>query len=306
VPRIAESGHDLVLIDNRTGPLQVKSHVGPVVKADYASKRGLGLLAECDVIVHLAWNSGVVGSAANPAETWRANVDGTHHLADMCKVHRIPLAFASTLAVVGRPDRLPVTERTPARPIHEYGRQKAAGERIVFELSESGRIPTAIVRMSNVYGTYPRDGLLIHKSNVISLFLQQAETGRLLVNAPGTQVRDFVHIDDVVAHWMAVLRFLRDTRKGSTTVFNCASGESHSIVQIGRMLARLWQESRPGGGGPQIQIVQNPRAALEILEPDFRVARTVTQRLLGVSCRHHVEETIRSLLPTSPTAPRAD
>ena len=306
VPRLAEVGYDLVLVDNRTGPLQIEPAKWPVANEDFSSDRGLKLLSDCQLIVHLAAVSGVMACAENPVASSKVNVEGTQRLVTMCTANQIPLAFASSFAVVGHPERLPITEGTPRRPSHEYGRQKAEGERTVAHLSETRSAPSAIVRMSNVYGPYRADDRLADKANVISMFLRQSLTGRILVNAPGTQRRDFVHIDDVVAHWAAIVRFLHENPEPSAHVFNCASGESYSILELAELVARLWKETRPGAGELTIQVAPNPRASVEILDPDCSIGRDLTDRLLGVTCRRRVEETVRQLLTPSSLAPATE
>jgi UDP-glucose 4-epimerase len=295
-PRLADAGYEVVLVDNRTGPLRIESARWPATKEDFASRRGLDLLSRCDIIVHLAAVSGVMACVQDPVATARVNVEGTQRLVSMCEANHIPLAFASSFAVVGNPNRLPVSEGTPPQPTHEYGRQKAEGERIVSQLSGARAASTAIVRMSNVYGTYLSDSGLADKANVISLFLRQSTTGRLVVNAPGTQRRNFVHIDDVVAHWAAAVRFLLTDAEPLGHVFNCASPETFSILELAEKVVRLCRETRPEAADVAVQIVPNPRASVEVLGPEFEVEREITTRVLGVTCHRSVEEAIRKEL----------
>ena len=296
VPRFAKEGWDLVLLDNRSGPLAVESPEWPVENLDFSTEEGVRHLSDCDVVVHLGAVSGVMACAENPEETRRVNVGGTGRLVEGCAARHIPLAFASSMAVVGKPARLPVTETTPARPTHEYGRQKAEGERIVSSLAEKRAASSAVVRMSNVYGVYRRGGRTIAKPNVISLFVAQAAQGELRVNAPGTQRRNFIHIEDVVAHWVATVRFLLDQRSPSTQVFNCVSDESYSILELAGRVARLWKDGHPNTPDLRVQLVPNPRSSVEILDPEFHATRERTHQLLGIGCRRGVEETLRSLL----------
>jgi UDP-glucose 4-epimerase len=296
IPRLAEAGHELVLIDNRSGPLQIESTKRLAEKADFSSAPGLRLLSECDVIVHLAAVFGIVACAENPSSSSRTNVDGTRRLVELCASHHIPLAFASSFAVVGHPGQQRITETTPPSPTHEYGRQKAEGERIVAGLSETRSAPSAIVRMSNVYGTYRVDGVTADKANVLSMFLRQALAGRLMVNAPGTQRRNFIHIDDVVSHWTAVVDYLAQNPDLKSQTFNVASAESLSILELEGTVARLWREDRPAAPELSIQIVANPRAALEVLDTELNIERQLTDQLLGITCQRSVEETIRSQL----------
>jgi UDP-glucose 4-epimerase len=297
VPFLASRGHELRLVDDRSGPVRVEYSEWPALVADFASESALGTLADCDVVLHLAAASGVVACARDPAGTARVNVDGTRRLYEMCRERRIPVAFASSFAVVGAPDRLPVREDTPARPTHEYARQKAVGETLTDELARTGAVATANLRQSNVYGHYFAAGRRVSKGNVIELFSRQAGDGRLLVNAPGTQRRDFIHIDDVVAHWEAAARFLlQSARKGTCSILNVASGEACSVLEVAEKVVRAYASLYPNRPPLHVEVVTNPRGGIELIEPNFAVDRSQTERMLGLACRHRIDSELPSLL----------
>lgn len=294
VPALLHDGHEVVAVDDLSGPIRVEQPSHPPLVADFASEPALRALGDCDAILHLAAVSGVMACANDPVRTFLTNVQGTRRLTDYCREHRIPLAFASSLAVVGTPQELPVTEATPARPTHEYARQKAAAEELVAAPGAQGKFPTAVLRMSNVYGSYVSGGRTIEKGNVLTVFLRQAREGRITVNAPGTQRRDFVHIADVVAHWQAALLWLRRrTETPATATFNVASGESFSVEEVARTVQNLWVSGHPSGTTPRIDTVPNPRGGVELVDPEFEVSRLRTERELGVRCRRTVEDFLR-------------
>jgi UDP-glucose 4-epimerase len=297
VPLLAGIGYDLRLIDNRSGPIEVTHPAWPVDRGDFEATGGLSLLADCDVILHLAAVSGVMRCAEDPEGSARTNVRGTARLVAMCRERRIPLAFASSFAVVGAPQELPVRESTAARPTHEYARQKAAGEELVAALGREGIVPTAIARQSNVYGGYSANGRYVAKGNVMQLFAQQARRGRLTVNAPGTQRRDFIHISDVLAHWEAIARFLlRPESRRESTTFNVASGEALDVLEVADRVARCFHRLHPEEPPLRIDIVPNPRGGVELVEPEFAVSRDETERLLGLRCRETVDSALPAIL----------
>lgn len=304
VPFLAGRGYDLRLLDNRSGPVEATHREWPVERSDFESDRGLALLSDCDVILHLAAVSGVVVCARDPVGSSRTNVGGTGKLIEMCRERRIAFAFASSFAVVGSPRELPVIESTSARPTHEYARQKAAGEELTRRLTDEGKISAAIVRQSNVYGGYHVEGRRVAKGNVIELFARQAPSGRLTVNAPGTQRRDFIHVQDVVAHWEAVVRFLvRPEKLPAPSTFNVASGESLSVAEVAEKVARCFHELNPGTVPVKVEVVPNPREGIELVEPQFAVSRALTERLLEVRCRETVDSALPAILREA--APKA-
>jgi UDP-glucose 4-epimerase len=291
VPALTAAGYELVRVDDLSGPIRVEYPSWPALHRDFASEEALEALAGCDAVLHLAAVSGVMTCAEDPSGSARTNVEGTRKLVERCREQRVPIAFASSLAVVGSPRQLPVTEETPARPTHEYARQKAEGERLVSELGRAGTVPTAVLRMSNVYGSYEAVGKKVEKGNVLTLFLAQAVQGRLRVNAPGTQRRDFIHISDVVAHWEAALRWLdRERAHPRNATFNVASGENYSVLELAEKFETAWTRNHPGGARVRVDVVPNPRASVELVDPNFEVSRSGTERELGVSCRQRIDD----------------
>jgi UDP-glucose 4-epimerase len=302
VPALAARGYELRLIDNRSGLIKVEHREWPVESVDYTSDEGIRRLADADVVLHLGAFSGVMACAKDPQGTARINVEGTRRLAAALSERKIPIAFASSFAVVGAPEVLPVTEDTPARPTHEYARQKAAGEAIMADTAQQGRIATAVVRMSNVYGSYHVGDRTVAKGNVLALFLEQAPSGTLNVNAPGTQRRDFIHIEDIVAFWVAIADKLNREREPKLWRFNLASGEAYSVLEIADLVRSTWTRHYPGAQ-LKVEVVRNPREGIELIDPEFSVDPSQTVARLGLSCRHSVRSTIEELLAASPSPP---
>ena len=310
LPLLVAKGHTVRAIDNFSGPLAVVHREIPVERVDLRDPAALEHLEGAEVILHLAAVSGVMACAGDPKGGHVVNVEGTRTLTRFARARGIPIALASSFAVVGIPDRLPITEETPPRPPHAYAQQKAEAEGILREESARLGLRSAILRMSNVYGRYRVDGRTFAKGNVLNLFAQQALEGRLKVNAPGTQRRDYIHIEDVVAHWEGAARFLiahRDPAPAWT--FNVASGETASVLDLAGIVVDEFRRLFPDRPAPQIEVVPNPRGEIEILHPDFAVDRSGTERRLGVRCVHHLLPSIREILAETarerPDAPPA-
>jgi nucleoside-diphosphate-sugar epimerase len=155
----------------------------------------------------------------------------------------------------------------------------------------------ANLRQSNVYGGYRAGGRRVSKGNVLEVFARQAQEGRLLVNAPGTQRRDFVQIEDVLAHWEAAVRFLtRPSAPPVSTTFNVASGEAISVLEMAERVAHAYAGLHPERTALRVEVVPNPREGVELVEPAFAVDRSETERLLGVTCRHRVDDELPEIL----------
>ncbi|MEM0129392.1 MAG: NAD-dependent epimerase/dehydratase [Thermoplasmata archaeon] len=299
--QLETAGDRLILVDDLTGPVSAVEPGVDLLRADFASERALHRLADADAILHLAAVSGVVACAQDPEGSRRSNVEGTERLARMCRERKIPLAFASSCSVVGRPEQLPIVESTPARPTHEYARQKADGERIV-EANREDSVPSLSLRMSNLYGAYRYADRWVTKGNVLTLFLRQAREGVLRVNAPGTQRRDFIHIEDVARAWAVTAHRLAG-RTGPVGLERLllASGESCSVLELAEMVRRIHRSIEPDRPPITIRTVPNPRGEIELLDERFETDPSRTWAWLGFRPAHHladeIQERLRSPVP---------
>jgi dTDP-L-rhamnose 4-epimerase len=127
----------------------------------------------------------------------------------------------------------PTDEDTPLRPTSIYGITKRDHEEILLCIGSAYGIPTVAVRYFNVYGS--RQALSNPYTGVAAIFCSRMINGRRpLVYEDGQQLRDFVHVRDVV---QASIRALdRDGADGRTV--NVGSGRPITVSDVGRQLAR--------------------------------------------------------------------
>ena len=136
--------------------------------------------------------------------------------------------YASSCAVYGDSDSLPIREDHPVNPISPYGVSKLAAEGYVRTFSSS--LQTVCLRDFNVYG--PRQAQNEY-SGVITRFLTNLNQNRPLeIFGDGEQTRDFVHVKDVVEANLLALK--EECVPGE--VFNIASGEATTINQLAETL----------------------------------------------------------------------
>lgn len=159
------------------------------------SVRAKAVTAETDAIVHLAAFTSVLRSIEQPAEVVRTNVEMTAGLLDLAREHGVgSFVLASTNAVVGDVGSATITEELPLWPLTPYGATKAAGEMLLAGLGDPYGIRGCALRFSNVYGP----GMEHKDSFVPRLMRAAASGGGVQVYGDGTQIRDLVHVDDVV------------------------------------------------------------------------------------------------------------
>jgi nucleoside-diphosphate-sugar epimerase len=157
----------------------------------------------CDGVVHFASVSRVLWGERDPELCW-ATVNG---LANVLKVAGLQtckpwVVFASSREVYGQPDVLPSTENTPIRPVNIYGRSKAEGERLTLLARQSG-LNTAVIRLSNVYGS-----IHDHSDRVVPAFAKAAALSQSLRVDGAAHTFDFTHVNDVSLGILALVQFL--------------------------------------------------------------------------------------------------
>ncbi len=194
----------------------------------------LTVTKKCDVIVHLAANTGVGPSVENPRADCMANVIGTFNYLDAARINKIPrFIFASSGAPAGEVEP-PIHEELPPHPVSPYGASKLAGEGYCSAYSKSFGIDTVMLRFGNVYGPGS-----LHKSSVVAKFIRQAINGETLeIYGDGGQTRDFIYIDDLIN--ALILAATTENIGGET--FQIASNKETTVGEITNKLVKIMKE----------------------------------------------------------------
>ena len=194
-----------------------------------------------DGMVHLAAQTGVPGSLADPRRDCEVNVIGTLNLLEACRRADAPLnsqsairfVFASSNAPLGRQSP-PATEDKAPLPISPYGASKLAGEGYCLAYHGSWGLGTVALRFANVYGPYSA-----HKDSVVARFFKDiAARGSITIDGDGHQTRDFIYVDDLCR---AILLALESEVAGE--VFQVATGVETSIIELA-----AWVQETVGQG----------------------------------------------------------
>ncbi len=181
------------------------------------------VLEGIDHIVHLAAQVSVSQSIIDPEETLSINVDGTSSVisaAEESGVKRI--LFASSAAVYGDSDEIPTSENAPLIPQSPYAVSKIVGE----ELLKRTNIESCAMRFFNVYsGNQKSEG---GYSAVIPVFKNAIKMGNsCTIFGDGTQVRDFIHVDDLVSIISQLISI-----ENIPSEINIATGEGTSLLTL--------------------------------------------------------------------------
>ena len=195
------------------------------------------LVADCDWVFHKAALPSVGYSVAHPAETDEINSTATLKLliaARDADVRRF--VFASSSAVYGDTEALPLREQLPVEPISPYGLQKYAGERYTQLFHRLYGMPTVAFRYFNVFG--PRQSYDSPYSGVIAKFCTAMLHGQApLIFGDGLQSRDFVSVENVVNANLRAAEATPDQVAGK--VFNIATGTGTTLLQLVGEINRL-------------------------------------------------------------------
>src|SRR5678810_896813 len=189
-----------------------------------------------DVIFNLAGQVSHIDSMQDPYTDLEINCRAQLSLLEACRRYNpgVKVVFAGTRQIYGKPDRLPVDETHLVRPIDVNGVNKAAGEYYHLLYNNAFGVRACSLRLTNVYG--PRQLIRHNRQGFIGWFIRLAiEDQEIQVFGDGSQVRDFVYVDD------AADAFLRagacDACDGE--VFNVGGLEPVAHRDLVQMLIRV-------------------------------------------------------------------
>jgi UDP-glucose 4-epimerase len=151
-----------------------------------------------EVIFNLAGQVSHIDSMRDPQTDLDINCRSQLTLLESCRRHNpaTKVVYAGTRQIYGKPDRLPVDESHLVRPTDINGINKAAGEQYHLVYNNVFGVRACSLRLTNVYG--PRQLIRHNRQGFIGWFIRLALEGHeIQVFGDGSQVRDFVHVDDV-------------------------------------------------------------------------------------------------------------
>ncbi len=243
---LQRAGHEPVVLDNLSRGHRESLPTGvPFVELDVretdrveAALREHGI--EC--VMHFAAFAYVGESVNEPNLYYDNNTRGTLSLLqaiDRAGVKK--LVFSSTCATYGEPEKMPIREDTPQRPINPYGWSKLFSERMLFDYAATKKdFAFAALRYFNVCGCSDSGEIGEDhepETHLIPVILQAALGTREKITifgqdyptADGTCIRDYIHVEDLVEAHVAVAGSLEP---GKQLVYNLGIGRGYSVKEI--------------------------------------------------------------------------
>jgi len=205
VHALLDGGADVTVADNRAFPEGERADELCTITGDLCdpSVAAEAVRPGTDVIIHLAALTRVLPSIEDPAGTHRVNVDVTAALLELARKRGVGVfLFASTNAVTGDVGAATIDEQLPLRPLTPYGATKAAAEMLISAYASCYGMTGCSLRFANVYGPGMQE-----KDSFVPRLMRAARDGTgVQVYGDGNQVRDLVHVDDIVAGMFAAWR----------------------------------------------------------------------------------------------------
>jgi CDP-paratose 2-epimerase len=248
-------GHEVIIVDDLSRPgvrqnldwlvSRYGSRVEPVI-ADVRDRAALApAVGRARAVYHFAAQTAVTTSLVEPGDDFAVNLGGTFNVLEAVRQsgRAVPVIFASTNKVYGGLEDIPVeasderyapedqdiatTGIDETRPLDfctPYGCSKGAADQYVLDYATSFGIPTAVLRMSCIYG--PRQ-FGTEDQGWVAHFLIRALRGEpISIYGDGRQVRDILHVRDAVAAYRAVLGNIGAV-KGQA--FNLGGGPANAV-----------------------------------------------------------------------------
>ena len=276
---LARLGLEPVVIDDlRTGHRDAVRW-GPLVECDIANSDALSRVFakyRPETVIHFAASCYVGESMTRPEKYFRNNVTGTIALLDAMRCAGVnKIVTSSTCAIYGDPERLPITEETPPRPVNPYGESKLFVERVLEWYGRAYGLRWAALRYFNAAGADPEGELSERhdpETHLIPLAIQAALGtspplnifGDDYATPDGSAVRDFVHVNDLAEAHLAAFEYLQGG--GASGPFNLGTGQGYSVFKVVQAVEAATGRSMPvrivgrRAGDPPVLVANGTRA----------------------------------------------
>jgi UDP-glucose 4-epimerase len=252
-----------------------------VIQGDIADpERMPGWLANIDLVLNLAGESGAVKSTQHAETDMQVNIAGHLNLLNALRALAAPprAVFVSSRLVYGITGAAPVSEEHPPQPTSLYGLHKLTVEHYHRIYRRHYGIPFTVLRVTNPYGPYQLPQR--HHYGILNRFVMAALRGETIpLFGGGPQLRDYLHVADVAE---AILRAgLHPEADGET--LNVGAGVSHRLGEVARLVVAI-------AGSGRTAEVPWPEGHEKVETGDFLCDVRRCERLLGWQPRIGLEE----------------
>lgn len=250
VDQLLAAGHNVIVVDNlSTGKKENLNSRAKFYQLDLRNEDLNEVFAENEIthVIHHAAQIDVQHSIKDPLFDAQNNILAALKLLEMCREYEVEkIIYASSAAVYGEPNYLPIDEEHPIKAMSAYGISKHTPEHYIKMYNQLYGLKYTILRYANVYG--PRQDPK-GEGGVVSIFVDQmlAEK-RPQIFGDGEQTRDFIHVYDIVkANLLALSR-------GDNILVNISTASRDSVNDLVANLNEIlpynlepiYEKARPG------------------------------------------------------------
>ena len=291
---LAAAGHTCVVYDDLSSGHAAAVGDHKLIVADITDGQELRAAMRennIDTVIHFAALIEAGESVAKPGAYFRNNALGTLELLEsMCECDVGRMVFSSTAAVYGTPDRIPIEEDDPLRPINPYGLSKLCAELMLRGYAQGYGMGFVSLRYFNVAGADPAGDVGEDhdpETHLIPLVLQVATGKRDKINIfgddydtpDGTCIRDYIHVCDLAdAHVLAA----GAVQDGSAKVYNLGNGDGFSVREVIETCREVTGREIPAdvaarrAGDPSRLVASSRRATAELgWRPKYPELKTI-------------------------------
>jgi UDP-glucose 4-epimerase len=293
---LARAGHDVWVYDNLCAGHRGAVPQGRLIEGELLDRDRLQKALtdhRVEAVMHFAAFALVGESMTDPAKYYQNNVVASLSLLEAMRATGVrKIVFSSTTATYGEPDRIPITEEEPQKPINPYGYCKLVIERALADYARAYGFGYAALRYFNAAGASP-DGDIgedhTPESHLIPLVLQVALGqrphitifGNDYATPDGTCIRDYVHVDDLGSAHLAALDRLQP---GVELKLNLGTGRGNSVQEVitacrevsGHAIPTVMGARRPGD--PPELVADSSRAQHELnWQPRYTDIRKIVE-----------------------------
>jgi UDP-glucose 4-epimerase len=277
-------------------PLKGKFEIEDVAGDIRDSKIWNKILANADIVFHLAAQTSVYLAAEDPCTDFEINVMPILHLLETCKNNkRHPdVLFSGTVTETGLTEKLPVGESHQDQPITIYDLHKLMAENYLKHYARKNIVHGCILRLANVYGPGPISSST--DRGILNKMIRKAISGKpLTLYGAGNYVRDYIHVEDVARAFIWAARCIKEMNAAHYII---GSGVGHTLAEaFGLIIERTAVKS---GGRVDLLHIDPPSTQDPIESRNFIADTSAFSHITGwkpnYSLRSGIDHTIESYL----------
>jgi UDP-glucose 4-epimerase len=215
------------------GNFEVKNVVGDIRDKNI----WISLLANVDIVFHLAAQTSVYIAAEDPCADFEINVLPILHLLETCKKNQWhpDILFSGTVTEAGLTEKLPVGESHRDQPITIYDLHKLMAENYLKHYAREKIVHGCILRLANVYGPGPKSSSA--DRGILNRMIRKAISGEpLTLYGMGNYIRDYIYVEDVASAFLKAAVHIEEL---DTKHHIIGSGVGHTVADAFNLIIEL-------------------------------------------------------------------